>query len=127
MVFGRSKRTKLIHQQLEKRGLLRAWWTTAEAAIAHCERGDPREPLVSGGGPMPARSIVVLLGLEPFVEGGVDWSLPDELTEPGGAFYPPNNDVALPKTEQSKLILQEWFFPTGNEGDFKARMLDSAR
>jgi hypothetical protein len=96
-MFGRDKRTKLIRQQLEQRGLLKAWWQTAEAAVAQCERGDPLEPMVTGAGPMPARSLVALLGLEPFVEGGVDWSVPDDLTEPGGAFYAPNNEVTMPQ------------------------------
>jgi hypothetical protein len=74
---------------------------------------------------MPARSVVALLGLEPFVDGGVDWSVEDELTEPGGAFYPPNNEMTMPKAEQARLILQEWFFPTADEEGFKARFLDA--
>jgi hypothetical protein len=109
----RSKKKKLIHQQLDRRGLLDGWWQVAEAAIAQCEKGDPLEPMLSGAGPIPARSLVALLGLEPFVEGGVDWTLYDENTEPGNAFYAPNNDMTMPSSEEGKRALQEWFFPTG--------------
>jgi len=44
------------------------------------------------------------------------------LTEPEGAFYAPNNDVALPTSEQSKLILQEWYFPSGDPEGFESRL-----
>jgi hypothetical protein len=121
-MFGRDKKKKLIRQQLRRRGLLSAWWPTAEAAITQCESGNPLEALPSGAGPVPARSIVALLRLEPFVEGSVDWTLRDELTEPGRAFYPPNNEMELPKTDQSSLVLQEWFFPTGDAKGFEERL-----
>jgi len=125
-VFGRNKTAKLIRHHLAKRGILEVWWPTAEQAIAHCAGGDPREPLLTGAGPMPARSVVVLLGLEPFVGGELVWSvLPDELTDPGGAFYPPNNDMTIPETEQRKIILQEWFFPSGDKEGFSARLSGS--
>jgi hypothetical protein len=93
-----------------------------DTAIAHCERGDPREPMLTGAGPMPARSIVALLGVESFVEGGIDWSVEDEMTDPGGAFYPPNSDVEMPKSEAKKFVLQEWFFPTGDAIGFEERL-----
>lgn len=76
---------------------------------------------------MPARSMVALLGLEPFVDGGVDWSLHDDLTEPDGAFYAPNNDMPMPATEQAKFILQEWYFPSGDPEAFEARMREMSR
>jgi hypothetical protein len=117
-----NKKKKLIRQQLERRGLLKAWWPTAESAIAQCELGNPLEPMLSGAGPMPARSMVALLGLEPFVEGGVDWSLHDDLTEPDGAFYALNNDMPMPATEQARAVLQEWFFPSGDPQGFEARL-----
>jgi hypothetical protein len=109
----RSKQKKLIRQQLERRGLLRPWWQTAEAALAHCESGNPLEPMLSGAGPIPARSLVALLDLEPFIEGGVDWNLDDELTYPGNTFYAPNNDLLMPNSDSGKFLLQEWFFPSG--------------
>ena len=109
----RTKRTKLIRQQLERRALPQPWWPTVEFAVARCERGEPREPVLSGAGPIPARSLVALLGIEPLVDGGIDWTQDDDLTSPGNAFYPPNNDVTMPSSHEGKLILQEWFFPTG--------------
>jgi hypothetical protein len=40
-VCGRDKRTKLACQQLERRGLLKAWWPTAERATTWpCGRGE---------------------------------------------------------------------------------------
>lgn len=112
-VTARDKRTRLIHQQLDLRGLRHEWWQVAETAVDLCERGRPVEPVLTGGGPAPARSVVALLGLEALVEGGVDWAQHDELTEPGGAFYPPNSEVPMPKTETARQVLQEWFFPSG--------------
>jgi hypothetical protein len=109
----RAKRTRLIHQHLEGRGLIRAWWDTAEAAVNQCEEGHPLEPLFTGAGPVPARSVVALMGLEPFVEGGVDWTIDDDLADPGGAFYPPNNDLPMPTSDEGRLLLQQWFFPSG--------------
>jgi len=84
-VFRRDKARRLIHEHLARRGLLEAWWPTAEAAIAQCEGGEPLVPMASGAGPVPARSVVALLSLESFVEGGLDWHNRDELTEPAGA------------------------------------------
>jgi len=66
--------------------------------------------------------MVALLGLEPFVEGGIDWSVRDDLTEPDGAFYAPNNDMPMPATEQAKVVLQEWFFPGGDSEAMKAML-----
>jgi hypothetical protein len=53
------------------------------------------------------------MGLEPFVEGGIDWSIEDDFTEPGGAFYPPNNDMPMPSADEKRRLLQVWFFPSG--------------
>src|SRR3954447_22098708 len=69
-MFERGKR-KLIRQQFERCGLGRGWWTVAESAISACEQGLPLEPMPSGAGPVPARTVVALLDLEPLVEGGV--------------------------------------------------------
>ena len=115
----RGKPKRLVQQHLERRGLPQFWWQVAAAAIGYCEGDEPLEPLITGAGPMPARSVVALLGLEPFVEGGISWSLHDELTDPGGAFYPPNNDMKMPETELKKVMLQEWFFPSGDRAAFE--------
>jgi hypothetical protein len=113
-VFGRSKRKRLIHAHLARIGFSPYWYEAAEAAVYRCEAGDHLEPLLTGAGPCPARSIVSMLELEPLVEGDVDWSLHDELTEPGGWFYPPNNDMAL-HNSRGRALMQEWFFPGGDE------------
>ena len=78
----------------------------------------------TGAGPAPARSIVAMLGLESFVDGGVDWSTIDDLTEPGGAFYSPNNDMEMPSSAKARFVLQEWFFPTGDPVGFDRRLAE---
>jgi hypothetical protein len=44
-------------------------------AIHYCERGDIFQPVFGVAGPAPARSVVALMKLEPFVRGEIDWSI----------------------------------------------------
>lgn len=73
MRLFRSRATALVEQHLERKGIDEVWWPSAKAAIAHCEQRQWFEPVFTASGPVAARSVVALLELEPFVQGGVDW------------------------------------------------------
>jgi hypothetical protein len=74
-LFHRSTSELPLRQHLERLGVSEAWLPSAEAAIRHCERGDYFEPVFSVAGPAPARSVVALMRLEPFVTAEIDWSV----------------------------------------------------
>ena len=44
-------------------------------AIRYCEQGEYFQPVFSVAGPAPARSVVALMRLEPYVEGEIDWNV----------------------------------------------------
>jgi hypothetical protein len=56
-------------------GLSGFWLRSALDAIRHCEQGEYFEPVFSVAGPAPARSVVALMGLEPFLRGKIDWTI----------------------------------------------------
>ncbi|MGH2995109.1 MAG: hypothetical protein ACRDM9_02210, partial [Gaiellaceae bacterium] len=74
-LFQRSTSELPLRQHLERLGVSEAWLPSAEAAIRHCERGEYFEPVFSVAGPAPARSVVALMRLEPFVAAEIDWSV----------------------------------------------------
>jgi len=74
-LFQRSTPEFPLRQHLERLGVSEAWLPSAEAAISHCERGEYFEPVFSVAGPAPARSVVALMRLEPFVATEIDWSV----------------------------------------------------
>jgi hypothetical protein len=74
-LFQRSTSELPLRQHLERLGVSEAWLPSAEAAISHCERGEYFEPVFSVAGPAPARSVVALMRLEPFVATEIDWSV----------------------------------------------------
>jgi hypothetical protein len=65
----------LVRGHLERLGVSPFWLRSALDAIRYCERGEPFEPVFSIAGPAPARSVVALLSLEPFVRGEIDWTI----------------------------------------------------
>lgn len=73
MPLFRSRATALLEQHLKRKGLDKVWWDSAKSAIAYCEEGDWFAPIVTASGPVEAHAVVRLLGLEPFVQGDVDW------------------------------------------------------
>jgi hypothetical protein len=75
-LFRRKTRTEdEIRSHLERLGISPSWLRSALDAIRYCEAGNEFEPVFSVAGPAPARSVVALMGLEPFVRGEIDWSI----------------------------------------------------
>jgi hypothetical protein len=63
-------------------------------AIHYCEQGDIFQPVFGVAGPAPARSVVALMKLEPFVRGEIDWSIsPSESPFWVGALGDPRDEV----------------------------------
>jgi hypothetical protein len=71
----RTSLEDLVRGHLERLGISPFWLRSALDAIAHCERGEPFEPVFSIAGPAPARSVVALMDLEPFVRREIDWTV----------------------------------------------------
>jgi hypothetical protein len=72
------RKTKVEHavrSHLERLGISPNWLRSALDAIRYCEAGNEFEPVFSVAGPAPARSVVALMGLEPFVRREIDWSI----------------------------------------------------
>ena len=73
-----SRRTRLedvLREHLERLGVSSFWLRSALDAIHYCEQGDFFQPVFSVAGPAPARSVVALMRLEPFVRGEIDWTI----------------------------------------------------
>ena len=75
--FFRRKTTTedAVRRHLERLGISPFWLRSALDAIRYCEAGNEFEPVFSVAGPAPARSVVALMGLEPFVRREIDWSI----------------------------------------------------
>jgi hypothetical protein len=65
----------VLRAHLERLGVSSFWLRSALDAIRYCEQGDFFQPVFSVAGPAPARSVVVLMRLEPFVRGEIDWTI----------------------------------------------------
>src|SRR5262245_44564971 len=65
----------MLRAHLERLGVSSFWLRSALDAIHYCEQGDIFQPVFSVAGPAPARSVVALMKLEPFVRGEIDWSV----------------------------------------------------
>jgi hypothetical protein len=65
----------LVREHLERTGVSPFWLQSGLDAVRLCERGQPFEPIFSIAGPAPARSVVALMNLEPFVRVAIDWSV----------------------------------------------------
>ena len=64
-----------VRSHLERLGISPFWLRSALDAIHHCEKSRQFEPVFGVAGPAPARSVVALMGLEPFLRGEIDWSI----------------------------------------------------
>jgi hypothetical protein len=64
-----------VRGHLERLGVSPFWLRSALDAIRHCDAGDPFQPVFSVAGPAPARSVVALMSLEPFLRGKIDWTI----------------------------------------------------
>jgi hypothetical protein len=71
----RTSLEDLLRGHLERLGISSFWLHSALDAIGHCERGEPFEPVFSISGPAPARSVVALMSLDPFVRREIDWTV----------------------------------------------------
>ena len=65
----------MLQGHLERLGVSSFWLRSALDAIRYCEQGDFFQPVFSVAGPAPARSVVALMRLEPFVRGEIDWTI----------------------------------------------------
>jgi hypothetical protein len=65
----------LVRRHLERTGVSPYWLQSALDAIRLCERSQPFEPVFSVAGPAPARSVIALMNLEPYVRVEIDWSV----------------------------------------------------
>jgi hypothetical protein len=83
-----------LRGHLERLGLSPFWLPSATDAVRACERGDYFQPVFSVAGPAPARSVVALMKLEPFVATEVDWSVsPSESPFWVGSIGRPHDEV----------------------------------
>jgi hypothetical protein len=75
-LFRRRTSTEdLVREHLERSDVSRFWLQSALDALRLCEQGQPFEPVFSIAGPAPARSVIALMNLEPFLRGEIDWSI----------------------------------------------------
>jgi hypothetical protein len=75
-VFKRRPKTEeLVRGHLDRLGVANVWLQSAKDAIEYCEKGEYFQPIFSVAGPAPARSVVALMRLEPFVRREIDWSV----------------------------------------------------
>jgi hypothetical protein len=83
-----------LRAHLERLEVSSFWLRSALDAIHCCEQGDLFQPVFSVAGPAPARSVVALMKLEPFVRGEIDWSIsPSESPFWVGALGDPQDEV----------------------------------
>jgi hypothetical protein len=75
-LFRRRRKTEeLVREHLERLGVSPFWFRSALDAIRYCEQGEYFQPVFSVAGPAPARSVVALMNLEPFVRSEIDWTI----------------------------------------------------
>jgi hypothetical protein len=71
----RTTLEEVLREHLERLGVSSFWLRSALDAIHYCEQGDFFQPVFSVAGPAPARSVVALMRLEPFVRAEIDWTI----------------------------------------------------
>jgi hypothetical protein len=71
----RTSLEEVLRGHLERLGVSSFWLRSALDAVHYCEQGDFFQPVFSVAGPAPARSVVALMRLEPFVRGEIDWTI----------------------------------------------------
>jgi len=85
---------EVLRGHLERLGVSPFWLRSALDAIRYCEQGEFFQPVFSAAGPAPARSVVVLMRLEPFVRGEIDWTVsPSESPFWVGSLGDPDDDL----------------------------------
>jgi hypothetical protein len=71
----RTSIEELVRGHLERLGVSPVWFRSALDGIRYCEQGEYFQPVFSVAGPAPARSVVALMNLEPFVRSEIDWTV----------------------------------------------------
>ena len=71
----RTNVEELVRGHLERLGVSPFWFRSALDAIRYCEQGEYFQPVFSVAGPAPARSVVALMNLDPFVRSEIDWTV----------------------------------------------------
>jgi hypothetical protein len=71
----RTTLEEVLRGHLQRLGVSSFWLRSALDAIHYCEQGDIFQPVFSVAGPAPARSVVALMRLEPFVRAEIDWTI----------------------------------------------------
>jgi hypothetical protein len=71
----RTSTEELVRGHLDRLGVSPFWFRSAVDAIRYCEQGEYFQPVFSVAGPAPARSVVALMNLEPFVRSEIDWTV----------------------------------------------------
>ena len=66
---------ELVRGHLDRLEVSPFWFRSALDAIRYCEQGEYFQPVFSLAGPAPARSVVALMNLEPFVRREIDWTV----------------------------------------------------
>lgn len=66
---------RLVRDHVERLGVSSFWLRSALDAIRYCEQGEYFQPVFSVAGPAPARSVIALMRLEPFVRAEIDWTV----------------------------------------------------
>jgi hypothetical protein len=101
-LFKRRTRTEeLIRGHLERLGISPVWLRSALDAIRFCDQGEYFQPVFSAAGPAPARSVIALMRLEPFVRGEIDWSIsPSESPSWVGFVGDPNEELFTETTRR---------------------------
>jgi hypothetical protein len=85
---------EVLRGHLERLGVSSFWLRSALDAIRYCEQGEFFQPVFSAAGPAPARSVVALMRLEPFVRGEIDWAVsPSESPFWVGSLGDPDDEL----------------------------------
>ena len=103
----RAKLDEVLRAHLERLEVSSFWLRSALDAIRYCEQGDFFQPVFSVAGPAPARSVVALLRLEPFVRGEIDWTIsPSESPFWVGSLGDPRDELF--ETTASRFLELYW-------------------
>ena len=92
---------ELLRGHLERLGVSSFWLPSALDAIRYCEQGDYFQPVFSVAGPAPARSVIALMRLEPYVRAEIDWNVsPSESPFWVGSLGDPSDELFEETTER---------------------------
>jgi hypothetical protein len=92
---------ELLRGHLERLGVSSFWLPSALDAIRYCEQGDYFQPVFSVAGPAPARSVIALMMLEPYVRAEIDWNVsPSESPFWVGSLGDPSDELFDETTER---------------------------